>query len=85
MIEYRNVPAGAMAKRTVLACGLSARHRVTYELIYSTAGYECAGSCARETNEKWGAIFTDSNGTTGGQWFKTESEARARFAQVVSS
>ncbi len=73
--EYRDVE-DKMATRTVLATSGK------YRLMHSTAGYECAGSCARSTNEKWGVLF-DDRGCSHGQWFRTEPEAREHLQFLV--
>ena len=82
IIEYGDVPKGGMAKRTRLAgaMGTSGLH---YSLMHSTAGYECAGSMARLTVEKWGCIYTEHTGTTGGNWYLEEAKARAQYEKAT--
>ena len=84
LIEYGQIPKDGHAKRNVLASGVNKEFNLPYKLIHSTSGYECAGSMARYTNEKYGCIFTDRNGTTGGQWFSAEQTAREYFAKVTA-
>ena len=69
--------------RSVLASAPSRNPSGIYgpvRLVHKSAGWECAGSMARLTSEAWGAVFDYTNGSSGGQWFLTEAEARARFA-----
>lgn len=81
--EYRDLTDADRAVRTVLATGIGAFNR-PYRLIHTTAGYGLAGSCARHTGEAWGVIATNRDGTTSGQWYKTEAEARAHFERVTT-
>ena len=81
--EYGTFPESELSKRTILDTGAGAFGRL-FELVHKTAGYECAGSCARLTSEAWGSISYDRSGTTHGQWFKTLDEAKARFEQFTT-
>lgn len=72
--EYGDIAEGDMATRTILATSGK------YRLIHSTAGFECAGSCARSTEEKWGVLF-DVAGCPNGRWFGSLIEAQALFAK----
>lgn len=83
MKEYKDIKDDEFSKRTILASGMGSFNR-NYDLVHKTAGYECAGSCARYTNESWGAIATNRDGTTSGQWYKTETEAREHFERVTT-
>lgn len=50
------------------------------KLAHKSIGWECAGSMARlNEREVWGVIFMSTSGAGGGQWFRTEAEARERF------
>ena len=49
-----------------------------WALKHHTAGFECAGSCARSTVEKW-TVTSVSNGSTFGNSFLSEPEALAVF------
>jgi len=49
-----------------------------WTLKHHTAGFECAGSCARATPEKW-SVTSVSNGSTFGNSFLNESDAREVF------
>ena len=82
-IEYQDLTEENRSMRTVLAEGQGAFGR-PYVLVHKTSGYECAGSCARYTDESWGAIGTDFNGTMFGQWYKIEQDARAHFDRVTT-
>jgi len=76
-------PAAApLSVRTVLASGVN-KFGNPIDLIHATAGEECAGAGTRSTGEKWGALFVTSYGVHGGAWFKTETEARARFEELT--
>lgn len=82
--EYRNLKPEDMAVRTELAKAPGA-FKSTYRVIYQTIGYERAGSCARYCAvETWGCTGEGRNGTTFGQWYKTEAEARAHFERVTT-
>jgi hypothetical protein len=83
IIEYRDLTDKNRSIRTVLAEGMGAFGRQC-KLIHKTEGYEPAGSCCRHTKEAWGAISTNFDGTTYGQWYKTEPEARAHFERVTT-
>ena len=50
----------------------------SWTLKHHTAGFECAGSCARSTPEKW-SVTSVSNGSTFGNSFLAESDAREVF------
>ena len=76
--EYGDLEPGAMATRTTLAT--SGRYRLTH----STAGFECAGSCARSTNEKWG-VLSMIDGCEHGRWFRTLDEAKTLFTKWTTS
>lgn len=75
--EYGDLAPGEMAVRSTIATG---GPNGKYRLVHSTAGYECAGSCARSTAEKWG-VLTGHAGCPRGQWFKTLAEAEVLFAE----
>lgn len=81
--EYRDLTDTERSVRTVHARATGAFGR-EYTLVHKTAGYECAGSCARYTEELWGAIGRNFDGTTTGQWYLTEAEARAHFDRVTT-
>lgn len=78
--EYSQLTAADRSIRTIIAGAPGSRAH--WQLIHKTAGYECAGSCARYTGEAWGAIAKSNSGTTYGQWYKTEAEAREHFDRV---
>lgn len=81
-MEYRDLTAANRSIRTIISGAPG--FRAHWQLIHKTAGYECAGSCARLTSESWGAIAQSEDGTTYGQWYKTESEAREHFERVTT-
>jgi hypothetical protein len=57
--------------------------RAMVQLKARTAGYAIAGSMMRWDSDAFGVIWEDSRqGTTHGQWFKTENEARAHFDKM---
>lgn len=76
--EYGSINPQEYGKKIVLDEGT--KGRTTYQLIHRTAGYQCAGSCARYDAEGWGVIFNKC-GASHGRWFKSESAARELFAQ----
>lgn len=80
--EYGTVAPADWSVRTVLASAPGAFGSL-YELTHKTEGYEPAGSCARYTKELYGCLFTGRH-TNGGQWYKTQSEARAHFERVTT-
>jgi hypothetical protein len=75
--EYRDIKPGEMSTVTVLAersiTNDYGRAKV-WTLKHHTAGYECAGSCARLTDEKW-SVTTMEDGSRYGNSFTSESEA----------
>lgn len=82
--EYRDLTDADKSIKTIHATAMGA-FKARYNLIHKTAGYEPAGSCARYTEEYWGAIGTSArDGTTFGQWYKTEAEAREHFERVTT-
>ncbi len=68
----------AESKRTVHASKKSDRLG-TIELVEKTEGEEVAGSGTRQTKHSYGALFSGGKNGNGGQWFKTMSEAKAKF------
>lgn len=58
IIEYRDCTDAMHAKQTTLETKQGARN--TYNLIHSTAGYECAGAMMRWTNEYFAVRFFDN-------------------------
>ena len=82
--EYRDIHPSNMSVKTTHA-EASGAFGAVYRLVHKTAGYECAGSCARYTDAAWGAIATSAmDGTMFGQWYKTEAEARTHFDRVTT-
>lgn len=85
--EYRDVRANSWptASYTMLAEYQDNRPSVRsmVQLKARTAGYALAGSMMRLDGDAFGVIWEDRyHGTTHGQWFKTEAEARARFDKM---
>ena len=83
-VEYRDVNNAKRSRTNVLDKGIADKPkgpRVPHEwtLTHHTAGYECAGSMARWTNEKWAVRFV-ADGATHGRSFLTEHEACEWFA-----
>ena len=68
--------------RTTLATAMGAFNR-PYALVHKTSGEELAGGGTREIGEAWGAVGTNKDDTTSGQWYKSESEARQHFNRVT--
>lgn len=84
LAEYGALRKEDFGTKTTLA-ERQGRHG-TLRVVHRAAGYQCAGSMARLDGEAWGAIFTcRHDGTTHGQWFKTEAEARARFDVILAA
>lgn len=81
--EYSTYGDEEASKRTLLATEYSPRLGRNVRLMHKTAGYEPAGSCARFTQELWGALY-DLDWSTAGQWFKTEAEARKYFNKLIT-
>lgn len=69
------------AVETVLA-SKATRYSGTLTLVHRTPGVILAGSGTLRVGEAWGAIYSDIAGGGGGQWFKTEAAARARFDEI---
>ena len=82
--EYGAVKVGNLpcSKRTDLASKPGRLPGMVHTLTHRTAGYQCAGSAMTWATEAWGRLFTCRDGANGGQWFKTEAEARAAFEHV---
>lgn len=57
LIEYRDCTDDVCARQQVLETKQGARN--TYELVHSTAGYECAGAAMRWTDEYYAVRFFD--------------------------
>lgn len=75
--EYRDIPTGLHSRVTVLttASGPNPSGYVrSYTLSHHTAGYECAGSMARWTDERW-SVLTFSDGASHGRSFLTREAA----------
>lgn len=53
-------------------------------LVHRPVGFEVAGSGTRPCGEAWGSLLKRSDGTTGGQWFKTLAEAEEHFAAMTT-
>ena len=77
IVEYSEVNDGNRSRVTVLEKHVGARHEI--KLLHRTAGYECAGSCARWTDEGFSVMVYGSLAPTG-QRFRTEADARVKFA-----
>lgn len=82
--EYGELTSADHSIRTTLASGIG-KYGSKWSLVHRTAGYECAGSCARYTKECWSVDYERRDGITGGQSYKTEAEARAHFERVTKS
>ena len=54
------------------------------KLIHRTAGMQCAGSGETMVAEAYGSIGICRDGTTCGQWFKTEPEAMEHYLSMVT-
>lgn len=81
--EYRDIKQGEMSVRTILAerevTGDNGRKSV-WVLKHHSAGWECAGSCARDTAEKWSVTSFDRGANhTHGNSFLNEASARRVF------
>ncbi len=79
--EYRDLTDADRSVVTVLSTrNVVNDYSQTREWIlrHHTAGFECAGSCARSTPEKW-SVTSVSNGSTFGNSFLNESDARTVF------
>ncbi len=75
--EYRDLTDADRSVVTVLATrNVVNDYSQTREWIlrHHTAGFECAGSCARSTVEKW-TVTSFSNGSRFGNSFLNESDA----------
>lgn len=82
--EYGTLRPEQFGAKTTLAA--VPRRNGTMRLIHRTAGYQIAGSMARFDAEAWGSIYEcRTDGTTHGQWFRTEAEARARFDAIIAA
>ena len=80
--EYVTLTSDDMSGRTVLKTATGA-FGTRYTLVHATAGYECAGSAARYTDEQWGCLGAGRMGNFG-QWYKTENEAAKHFDRVTT-
>jgi hypothetical protein len=85
LAEYAEVNESNSARTEVMASGKHARLGMEVKLIYSTPGFEPAGSCARWTNGYWAVRF-QLEGATHGQRYKPadEAEAREHFARMTA-
>ena len=73
------------AEVTVLDAATGALHRYpTVQLVYSTRGYEIAGSCARWTEAYWAVRWSDGSASHGQRYsMDDEAKARAHFAKLT--
>ncbi len=76
-MEYRDLKDSDMSCATILQKGYGAWNK-EYTLSHHTAGYECAGSCARYTEERWKVRYIFDNALHG-KAFLTEKEAQEYF------
>jgi hypothetical protein len=83
LCEYNDCDARLLGVVTMLARGEAVNcHgiRKPMQLDHVTRGYQIAGSCLRwQDREVWRVRVWQNDGTTHGQAFKTELEARALF------
>lgn len=81
--EYRDIKPGEMSVVTTLATKTVTNdygRKITWDLRHHTAGWECAGSCARWTDERWSiTTFDRSSNTSYGQARRTLAESQADF------
>ena len=76
IIEYGQIPEDSHSRVTVLR--RVTKGRTEYRLVHSTPGYECAGSMARWTDERYAVNF-DMDGSIHGRSFLDEQAARDLF------
>jgi len=76
LAEYGTLTQEQFGKKVVLDRGFNINRE--YKLIHRTAGFQCAGSCARFDDEAWGVLF-EFDGAEHGRYFKTEADARELF------
>lgn len=86
MLEFRKIEptiAATRSVRTVVATGRTANLGKAVRLEHRSAGVEPAGSGTRTTAECFAVLVIGTDGTPGGQRFKSEVEARERFAEIT--
>ena len=85
--EWRDVGIHLRAIGRTIAEAPSARVRAVVRIVWSSPGYESAGSCARWTNGFWAVRWRDSSGAIQGRRYLPteagEAEARAHFAKLA--
>lgn len=80
VVEYGDIPDGMLSQRTILSQRENDERRWT--LTHHLPGYECAGSMARWTDERWSVLFPHG-GATHGRSFLSEDKAREYLAAVA--
>ena len=82
LCEYRDARREDMAIVETLASKHSDQPAIrgTVTLLWSSPGWECAGSMLRWTNGYYGVRFTAKDGAIHGRRFQSEDEARKLFA-----
>jgi len=87
--EYGSFAASELAIVETIAEAPSSRLLAAVSLLWSSPGFEVAGSVARWTNGYWAVRWTRSDGAVMGQRYRNNEEgeihARAHFERLTST
>lgn len=82
VVEYRDIGRDDLSDVKAVAHRRSVDGRRTYVISHHLPGYECAGSMARWTDERW-SVITWIDGARHGRGFHTKAEAMAWADRVA--
>lgn len=83
--EYGEVPVSERSKRTIVASATRDRRgvgTVVYCLVHATKGWEPAGACLRQVEDRW-LVTHESEHGQGSTAYKTDEAAWAAFRKTV--
>ena len=89
LAEYGSFAASERAIIETIAAAHASRLRAAVSLLWSSPGFEVAGSVARWTNGYWAVRWTSVDGAIMGQRYPNNAEgegrARAHFQRLTSA
>ena len=89
LAEYGSFAASERAIVETIAAAHASRLRAAVSLLWSSPGFEVAGSVARWTNGYWAIRWTSADGAIMGQRYPNnaegEAQARAHFERLTSA
>ena len=88
LAEYGSFPASECAIAQTIASAHSTKIRAAVSLVWSSPGFEVAGSVARWTNGYFAVRWTNADGAIMGQRYRNdgagEASARAHFDRLTA-